>query len=334
MYIQIKKDDSYPITFSPLKEAIAKYKTKKLFLITDENVYFFYKEHLKDVFEEFKIEYLVIQPGEGSKSVDTYTSLIETLLEKHISRQDLIVAFGGGVVGDLAGFVAATILRGIGLIQVPTTLLSMTDSSIGSKVGIDTKQGKNLLGAFKHPMEVIIDPTYLQTLPNVEYQSGMAEVIKAYFIGDASLYEDIMTNNQLSLIKKAIAVKKKIVTKDPFEENERLYLNFGHTFGHAIEVLNEYVIPHGYAVSMGMDLSMRLGIHLGLTKKEAIEKLHRLLKQYHLPTYTHSIQDLIPFIKHDKKIVNGEVRFVFVKDVAIPIVHPIQLEVLYDFTRI
>lgn len=254
------------------------------------------------------------------------------LLEKKIQRRDVIIAFGGGVVGDLSGFVAATILRGIDLIQVPTSLLAMVDSSIGSKVGVDTPQGKNLVGAFKHPLEVIIDPTYLKTLPKKEYNNGMAEVIKAAFIGDVSLLEDIRSNNTDAMIQKAIQVKKHIITQDPFEKHERMYLNFGHTFAHAIESYSNYQVLHGYAVCMGMDIAIRLGVLFKVTKKETLTQLHQLYKLYNLPTYQGSLQELLPYLNHDKKSSGSDIYFVFVESIEKPVLKKISKEVFYEIS--
>lgn len=306
------------------------YQQRRLFLITDENVYFHYKNHLKDTLKDFTVDYTIIQAGEASKTLDNYMKIAQSLLSKHIQRKDIIIAFGGGVVGDLAGFIAATILRGVDFIQVPTTLLAMVDSSIGSKVGVDTIHGKNLMGAFKHPLSVIIDPMYLNTLPEKEYQNGMAEVIKACFIQDASLFEAIQHNDTLTLIKKAIQVKKDIVQIDPFERHERMFLNFGHTFAHAIEVYSNYQIPHGYAVAMGMDIAIRLGIYFNITNKTLLDKLHQLYSYYQLPKYAGNLQELVPFLNQDKKSIGDRINFIFIEAIGKPIIKPIDKEVFYD----
>lgn len=306
------------------------YKHRRLFLVTDDNVYFHYKHHLKSIFNDYDITYTVIKAGEPSKSLETYQTLINELLSKHIQRRDVIIAFGGGVVGDLVGFVAATLLRGVDLIQVPTTLLAMIDSSIGSKVGINASYGKNLLGAFKHPLEVIIDPFYLHTLPPEQYSNGMAEVIKACLIKDITLINAIKENDINTIIKKAITVKKDIVLKDPYEGGERMLLNFGHTFAHAIEKASDYQIPHGYAVAMGMDIAVRLGIHFGFTKKEVLTVLHELLAIYQLPTYQGSLLDLLPYIEQDKKRMGDIIHFVLIKEVGSSTIEKIAKEAFYD----
>ncbi|MGI6360472.1 MAG: 3-dehydroquinate synthase [Acholeplasmatales bacterium] len=315
-----------------IEKALNKYKDKRLFLITDENVYFYYKNHLKDVLKEYRVDYIIIKPGEASKSEENYLKIVNMLLERHITRKDIIVAFGGGVVGDLSGFVAATVLRGVSFINIPTSLLAMIDSSIGSKVGIDTIYGKNLIGAFKNPLEVIIDSNYLKTLPKKECDNAMAEVIKYYLIDDVSLLEDIKNNNLENIIKKSINSKKEIITKDPFETYERMYLNFGHTFAHAIERHSNYEIPHGYAVAMGMDIAIRLGIYFNITNKEVLNKLHNLYSYYNLPLFKGNIQELVPYLSNDKKAVLDKINFVFIKDVGMPLIKQINKEVFYEIS--
>lgn len=304
-----------------------------MFLITDENVYFYYKNHLKDVLKEYSVEYIIIKPGEASKSEENYLKIVNMLLGKKITRKDIIVAFGGGVVGDLSGFVAATVLRGISFINIPTSLLAMVDSSIGSKVGIDTIYGKNLIGAFKNPLEVIIDHNYLKTLPKEEYNNGVAEVIKYYLIDDVSLLEDIKSNNLENIIRKSINSKKKIITKDPFETYERMCLNFGHTFAHAIERHSNYEISHGYAVAMGMDIATRLGIHFNITNKEMLNKLHELYSYYDLPLFKGNIHALIPYLTNDKKVISDKINFVFIRDVGTPLIKQINQEVFYEISN-
>lgn len=296
-------------------------------------MYFYYKNHLKETLKEYTVDYIIIKPGETSKSEDNYLEIVNMLLKKRIARKDIIVAFGGGVVGDLSGFVAATILRGVPFINIPTSLLAMVDSSIGSKVGIDTVYGKNLIGAFKNPIEVIIDSSYLKTLPKEEYNNAMAEVIKYYLIDDVSLLEDIENNNLENIIKKSINSKKEIVTKDPFEKHERMHLNFGHTFAHAIERHSNYEITHGYAVAMGMEIAVRLGIYLKITNKEVLNKLHMLYRYYNLPLFNGNIQELVPYLSNDKKAVLDKINFVFIKDIGIPFIKQINKEVFYEISN-
>ena len=310
------------------------YKQRRLFLVTDENVYFYYKNHLKEVFSDYDVSYTIIKAGETSKSLENYYQVCNELLSKHIQRKDMIIAFGGGVVGDLTGFVAATILRGVDFIQIPTTLLAMVDSSIGSKVGINTSYGKNLLGAFKHPILVIIDPWYLKTLPKAQYNNGMAEVIKACLIKDETLIFDLKNNHIENIITKAISVKKDIVLNDPYEHNERLFLNFGHTFGHAIEKASNYQINHGYAIAMGMDIAVRLGIYLNITNKEVLKTLHELLNLYNLPSYNSNLLELLPYISQDKKSTGDFINFVFIKDVGKPLIKKIAKEAFYEISSI
>jgi 3-dehydroquinate synthase len=202
-----------------------------------------------------------------------------------MKRNHLLVALGGGVVGDLTGFVASTLFRGVSYIQIPTTLLAQVDSSIGGKVGIDLPQGKNLIGSFYDPKLVMIDPLFLSTLDQREYNNGLAEMIKVGLIGDKHLYQYLLSYDKVTEkeIAQAIAVKRDLVLIDPFDKKERMYLNFGHTFGHAIEKKHQYqTYKHGEAISYGMLIALEIGIRLGETKPELYEEVKELLKRLEL----------------------------------------------------
>lgn len=292
------------------------YADRKLFVVTDQHLFDLYHERLTDILKDYSVQYVVIKPGEKSKSFDTYQLVIETLIEKGIKRSDLIVAFGGGVVGDLTGFVAATLYRGIPFIQVPTSLLAMVDSSIGGKVGIDLAYGKNLVGAFYQPKMVVIDPELLKSLPLRDYRNGLAEMIKAGLIGDKHLYHYLLEHDEVGEqeISQSICVKRELVLLDPYDKKERMLLNFGHTFGHAIEKKHRYeTYLHGEAISYGMLIALEIGKSLGETKDELYEEVKALLiKRGLVKEPLLHMDDYKDAIIHDKKMLSDGLHFVIV----------------------
>ncbi len=278
----------------------------RLVVICDTNIEKLHLESLKKILasDEIRVETVVIKAGEEYKTLDTVYEIYENLAGLNVSRKDTILAFGGGVTGDIAGFVAATWLRGVDYIQVPTTLLSMVDSSIGGKTGVDLKYGKNLVGAFKQPKLVVIDTEFLKTLPKLQLSSGMAEVIKAGLIKDESLVDLLISSTDFDkdkdeIILKAINVKKEIVEADEFEKYERMLLNFGHTFGHAIEKYYDFKgMTHGQAVAMGM--------YLITENKEVMSVIEALLSKYELKTVCEiPMKEIISLSENDKK-ANGD----------------------------
>ena len=277
----------------------------RLIVICDKIIESLHLEALKSVLEgSVSYEVIVINPGEEYKTLDTVSEIYNELAKLNITRKDTILAFGGGVVGDISGFVAATWLRGIDYIQMPTTLLSMVDSSIGGKTGVDLKYGKNLIGAFKQPRLVVADTAFLKTLPACQLSSGMAEIIKAGLIKDTELVNLLLSSEDFNkdkeeMILKAIKVKKQVVEADEFEKYERMLLNFGHTLGHAIEKYYGFTgITHGQAVALGMML---------ITKnEEVLNTLKNLLLKYNLKTDCEiPVSELIKLSKNDKK-ANGD----------------------------
>lgn len=289
---------------------------KYLFVITDQNLYDLYHDKLNQILIDFFVQYVIVTPGEKSKSFLMYQKVIDTLIEKGIRRSDLIIAFGGGVVGDLAGFVAATLYRGIPFVQVPTSLLGMVDSSIGGKVGIDLEHGKNLVGAFYNPKFVLIDPELLKTLPLRDYRNGLAEMIKAGLVGNRRLYTFLLENDRVSEneIAEAIFVKRELVLDDPYDKGARMLLNFGHTFGHAIERKHHYeTYLHGEAISYGMLIALEIGITLGDTKVELYHEVKDLLLKRELvkEPLLH-MEDYKDQIIHDKKLLKDGLHFIIV----------------------
>jgi 3-dehydroquinate synthase len=268
--------------------------------------------------------------GEAHKTLATVSDLYTQFLAAGLDRSGLVVALGGGVVGDVAGFAAATYMRGLPLVQVPTTLLAMVDSSVGGKTGVDLPAGKNLVGAFKQPALVVIDPALLATLPAADFRAGLAEVVKAAVIGDPDLFERLETG-QLDLpwlIRQAVAVKVAVVEADPYEQGQRAVLNLGHTFGHAFEVLSDYQLPHGEAVAMGMVVAARLAADLGRCSPEVGQRIVKLLDRLGLPT---TVPDYDPeavwtAMTSDKKKRGSRIRFVLPLNIG-------QVDVFDDIPR-
>lgn len=269
---------------------------------------------------------LVIRDGERYKNLDTVAGLYGDLVAAGVDRSSTIIAFGGGVVGDTAGFVSATYMRGLRLVQVPTTLLAMVDSSVGGKVGVDLPEGKNLVGAFKQPDLVLIDPRVLGTLPDVEWRNGMAEILKHGLIADRGLLASSLhtMENAAKLVARAVQVKVDVVQRDPYEQGERAYLNLGHTFGHAIEQVTQYAVPHGQAVAVGLRAAAELSYRLGLCSQDVIREVEQALTAVDLPqrfdAFSLSMQsrDLWAAMKTDKKWQGGRSRFVLLREVGEP----------------
>ena len=263
----------------------------------------------------------VLPGGEESKNLGTLSHLYDELLTANMDRQGLLLALGGGVVGDLAGLAAATYLRGVAFVQVPTTLLAMVDASIGGKVAIDHSQGKNLVGAFKQPALVVADLDVLASLPSSEVQNGLAEIVKAALIDDAELFGQLEEQGPAPLqwvVVRALRVKAAIVEKDPYERGRRAVLNLGHTFAHAFEVVSGYCMPHGQAVSVGLMAAMRLSNRLGLCAPETASRVERLLLSLGLPVRYGGLDphDVWRAMAADKKRVGDRLRFVLLRRIG------------------
>ncbi len=270
----------------------------------------------------FEPSVIEIPDSEKFKTLETARTIYDQLLDAELDRQSIIFAMGGGVIGDLAGFVAATFLRGVSLVQMPTTLLAMVDASIGGKVAVDHPRGKNLVGAFKQPHAVIADTSALATLPEEELHSGMAEVVKHGIIGDIELFEmlerdprssPVPTEGRQNWITRAMQVKIDIVARDPLEQGERSKLNLGHTFGHAFELLSNYELQHGEAVSIGLVCAAWLAVRQNLCVAEVATRIENLLRAIDLPTRVPremSTDAILSAMATDKKRVGGRLRFV------------------------
>ena len=293
-------------------------------IVTDSVVGPHYATMLGDSLRGAGIEPVVatIPAGESHKTLSDLAPVYDVLLSARIERSTPILALGGGVIGDMAGFVAATILRGVPFIQVPTTLLAMVDASVGGKTGINHSVGKNLIGAFHQPMAVLIDPSVLKTLPGRELRGGLAECIKHDIIRDAEgfarLERDIDRAIGLDLeyltqlIAHNVAIKARIVEADPFEKGERAHLNFGHTFGHAIETMSRYQYSHGECVALGMTAAARMAVDLGMLDEGSGRRIAAVIEKAQLPVrnLTLPTMEVVDAMLFDKKVRGGKVRFV------------------------
>jgi len=256
-----------------------------------------------------------VPDGEAYKTLDTVSSLYDQFVAGGLDRYGAVLALGGGVIGDMAGFAAATYVRGVPLVQLPTTLLAMVDASVGGKVAVDHPRGKNLIGAFKQPELVVIDPLTLATLDEAEMRSGWAEAIKAGMIGSPSLFEQLEEREDepsLPVIAEAVRVKVAIVEEDPYEKGRRAVLNLGHTFGHALEVLSGFTLRHGEAVSIGLVAATRTAVALGLCDQAVEGRLAALLQRLGLPTRYQGYEprEIWEAMATDKKRRGKKLRFV------------------------
>ena len=271
----------------------------------------------------FEPRVIEIPDGERFKTLDTLRSIYDQLIDAQLDRHSAVFALGGGVVGDIAGFAAATYLRGVLFVQLPTTLLALVDASIGGKVAVDHPRGKNLIGAFKQPRAIIADTDTLATLPDVERRAGMAEVVKHAIIGDAELFERLEHRDwRLEIgdwIAQAIKVKVDIVARDPFEQGERAKLNLGHTFAHAFETLSNYELRHGDAVAIGLVCAARLAARRKLCPANLATRIENLLRAIGLPARVPremSARAILDAMATDKKRVDARLRFVLPRELG------------------
>ncbi len=271
--------------------------TRQGIVVTDEHVGPLYGHEIVRSLTKsgFESHLVVVPAGEEHKHLDTVRALYDAFLAHGIDRRTPVLSLGGGVIGDMVGFAAATILRGVPFIQIPTSLLAMVDASVGGKTGIDLPQGKNLVGAFKFPDMVVIDVETLHTLPQVEVACGMAEVIKHGLIGDPGLLGLVSAQEQpdwMALVSRAVQVKIDIVEQDPFEQERRLLLNLGHTFAHALERVSEFRLRHGFAVALGLVAATHLGVFLGDASRPLIETVEHALRSARLPLRWSDVSDV------------------------------------------
>lgn len=315
-----------------LAQFLSQKKYSKIFVITDENVA---KFHLKKI-ENFLInsESIIIKAGESSKSFESLEKICEEILAKGVDRKSLIIAFGGGVIGDLAGFIASILLRGIDFIQIPTTLLAAVDSSVGGKTAINSKSGKNLIGSFYQPQMVICDLDFLDSLSERELRSGFAEVIKYGIIRDKNFFEFLQKNFEKlfekntdflqKIISRSCEMKAEIVGRDERESGDRMLLNFGHTFGHVFETETGYSneLLHGEAVALGMAMAAKMSCNLGLISKESAQEISSFLENCGFITDHKKIrknwneENLVSHLAKDKKNENKNLTFILLKNIG------------------
>ncbi|MBQ2879129.1 MAG: 3-dehydroquinate synthase [Anaerotignum sp.] len=290
----------------------------KAAIITDTTVEKLYAEQAETSLQEagFTTCRFVYPAGEASKHIGTLSDMLEFLAEEEVTRQDIIVALGGGVCGDMAGFAAAVYQRGIRFVQVPTTFLAAVDSSVGGKTAIDLKAGKNMAGAFYQPHLVLCDVDTLDTLPEEVFADGIAETLKYGVIGDAELFEKTATGsfreNLEEIIETCVKMKRDIVMEDEFDTGVRQLLNLGHTLGHAIEKRSGFTLSHGHAVAIGMHLIAKAAEEKGLAEKGLSEKIRMALENNRLPvSIDYSAEEIVEGVLKDKKRRGGEISFVF-----------------------
>lgn len=336
---------SYPITIETalrfqIKKRLEEMGCSRLAVVTDSTVWEHHGASMMEQLLGFQYDLTIISPGESSKSHENLMSLYRRWLDFGLTRKDMVLAFGGGVIGDLTGYAAATYLRGIPFIQIPTTLLSQVDSSIGGKVAVNLPEGKNLIGTFYHPKEVWIDPDYLLTLSDRIFKDGMAEVAKAGCIMNRALYQILDTCAQpleskdaIKIISMALSVKKQLVEADEKEFGCRKRLNFGHTIGHALEAYGDYTRwTHGEAIAMGMVWMTRSAERAGLSQKGTTAELVGLLERMGLPTESNvALDDLMIWLNRDKKKTCRGIELALIKKPGVSFLYELAQEDLYTF---
>ncbi|HEY9043387.1 MAG TPA: 3-dehydroquinate synthase [Rheinheimera sp.] len=297
---------------------------KQVVIISNPTVAPLYLSQVEALFQPGSVQHFLLPDGEAYKTLSSFEQVLGFLLEQRMSRDLLLVALGGGVIGDLTGFVAACYQRGVSFLQIPTTLLSQVDSSVGGKTAVNHPLGKNMIGAFKQPAQVLINTSVLSTLPQREFSAGMAEVIKYALISDADFFDWLSLHHKdivglepellAQMIRHCCQMKADIVSRDETEQGDRALLNLGHTFGHAIEAWLGYgEWLHGEAVSAGMVMAAKLAMSRGSITAQQLQQLCALLTAFDLPTAPPAnmkIEDFMPFMKTDKKVRNGNMRFV------------------------
>lgn len=298
-------------------------KAKKAVVVSGETVFPIYGERVIKSLESegFEVLRFIHKTGEGAKSVAVYGELLNFLASNHVSASDMLVALGGGVTGDLTGFAAATFLRGMEFIQVPTTLLAAVDSSVGGKTAINLDAGKNLAGCFYQPSAVLCDPDTLETLSPADYRCGCAEVIKYGVLGNYEFFTELentpIPEQVEHVIEVSVSMKRDVVENDEFDKGLRRLLNLGHSFGHAVEKCSNFEIHHGDAVSIGMAAIMRASCSKGICTAESRDRVISLLRRNGLPTETeYSLDELYAASTSDKKIASGKMHLVVPEEIG------------------
>lgn len=335
-------ENSYPIyiennLLSRCLEPVSKvFSGRRIMIVSDDHVYPLYGDAVKQALSQtYECHSLVLPHGEETKNFQILPRIYTAFLEAGISRSDLVIALGGGVIGDLAGFAAASFLRGVKLVQIPTSLLAQVDSSVGGKVAVDLPQGKNLVGAFYQPSLVLIDPTVLSTLPERFQKDGMGEVIKYGCIRDAGLFRLLQSHTSFAdlseelpaVIHRCVDIKRQVVEADQFDTGERMLLNFGHTLAHAIEQHYQYQREsHGEAVAIGMYQITRIAEALQLTEAGTADRILDLLKTYGLPWECGlSLEVLTDALARDKKNLRNHLNLILLRKIGDSYIYPTDL---------
>lgn len=334
--VTVKNGTNYDIVFEQsfdgLKEELERLDLtgKKTCIVTDDIVEPLYAKAVQEILESAgnEVTVFVFKNGEVSKNLDTVQNLYEQLIQDKLDRKSFLVALGGGVVGDMSGFAAATYLRGIDFIQVPTTLLSMVDSSVGGKTGVDFRQYKNMVGAFKMPKLVYMNLKTLTTLDERQFYSGFAEAMKSALIKDALFYEwqienmyeicDRDPDTLAELVARSCGIKKFIVEKDPFEKGDRALLNLGHTLGHAIEKYKNFSMLHGECVALGCVAAAYISWKREMLSMEEYYEIRDMFVPFNLPISIEDmdIEEVLSYTKSDKKMENNQIKFVLLKKIG------------------
>ncbi len=325
-------------SFEALDQEVKKLgtETKKLCIVTDSNVASLYLDEVQKRLSKVaqRVDAFIFPAGEEYKNLNTVKDLYERLIQKSYQRNDMLVALGGGVTGDLCGFAAATYLRGISFIQIPTTLLSQVDSSIGGKTGVDFDAYKNMVGAFHMPSLVYTNVKTLSTLPEEQFISGMGEVVKHGLIQNKEYYlwllansANIMSRDEAicqNMILESNKIKRRVVEDDPKEKGSRALLNFGHTLGHSIEKLKEFSMPHGHCVAVGCLAAIRISVNRGYLSEDELREFKNVMKTFQMPLKIEGISAdaVLEAVKHDKKMEAGRIKFILLKSLGQAVVDP------------
>jgi 3-dehydroquinate synthase len=305
-------------------------KGHKALILTDSNIGVHHAGTVSSIVENYAsfVDVLTLEPGEKYKNLDTIQKIYRYLIENKFDRKDFLFALGGGVIGDMTGYAAATYLRGISFVQLPTSLLAMVDSSIGGKTGVDFENYKNMVGAFYQPKAVYMGLSVLSTLPEREFISGFSEIIKHSLILDVGYYQYLQDNVEKALKREAdvleeiiyqsLQCKQQVVEEDPYESGRRAILNFGHTIGHSIEKAMDFSMLHGECVSVGMGAAAYLSCQRGLLSKTELTEGLKLLEAYRLPIFLNkenapTKEEILSAIKNDKKMEAGAIKFILLR---------------------
>ena len=336
LLVKREGDFHYPIcfeeNFSNLAQAMRAegLVDRKICIVTDSNVGPLYESAVEEVLRKVSsdISVFTFEAGEKNKNLDTVSSLYQTLIQNGLDRKSLLVALGGGVVGDLTGFGAATYLRGIDFIQIPTTLLAQVDSSVGGKTGVDFQQYKNMVGAFHQPKLVYMNLSTLTTLPAEQFACGMGEILKTGLICDGEFFRFVCREQEsikaldmkliAAMVRRCCEIKAGVVERDPKEQGERALLNLGHTVGHAVEKLKNFTLLHGQCVGAGLVAAAYLSMKRGLLNEQEYQEICRGCADYDLPIHVDGLipQDVLATTKKDKKMEQGHIKFILMDGIG------------------